>query len=353
MNAPVKLTLSVTLADLTDPQQVARIERFVADRDGAVFQRPIWLQSVERGTGQVGFGFVAERMGVVCGWLPLTEVRSALFGKALVSSGFGVGGGILADDGEVTASLARAAVDHADANSIPGIELRGGAIPAQWRSWEDSHAGFARSLAMDDEAELLAIPRKARAEVRKALKYDLEVRVGTSADDRKAHYAVYSESVRNLGTPVFPKSLFNAMLDAFADSSDILTVFAQGKPVASVLSFYHQGHVMPYWGGGISAARGLRANELMYFKLMGHARRKGMNRFDFGRSKTNSGPYRFKKNWGFEPEPLVYGEWTADGAKNRNINPNSQAYSRKIELWKKLPLPIANALGPLISRGLA
>ncbi|MCB1940360.1 MAG: GNAT family N-acetyltransferase, partial [Rhodocyclaceae bacterium] len=164
---------------------------------------------------------------------------------------------------------------------------------------------------------------------------------------------VYSASVHNLGTPVFPRSLFDAMLDQFGEDADILTVRHQGEPVASVLSFYHGGAVLPYWGGGTFAARALRANERMYYELMLHARRKGCDTFDFGRSKTGSGPYSYKKNWGFEPQPLAYARWTAPGEKPRNIDPTSDAYSAKIELWKKLPLAIANKVGPFIAKGLA
>ena len=278
-----------------------------------------------------------------------------LFGKALVSSGFGVGGGLcVASDGAQKA-LIEAAQKHAQAYGFSGLELRGGPLPEAegWRQWDDKHCGFERALATDDEAELLAIPRKARAEVRKGLKGGLEVRIGRSADDLRAHYAIYAESVRNLGTPVFPAKLFRSMLKAFPEESDILTVFKDGEPISSVLNFYHNNAVMPYWGGGTFAARGARSNELMYYELMLHARRQGMKRFDFGRSKTDSGPFKFKKNWGFEPQALAYAEWAAQGHAARDIDPTSEAYSRKIELWKKLPLPIANTLGPFIARGLA
>jgi FemAB-related protein (PEP-CTERM system-associated) len=159
--------------------------------------------------------------------------------------------------------------------------------------------------------------------------------------------------VRNLGTPVFPRSLFDAVLDEFAEAADILTLRHQGHPVASVLTLYHAGTAMPYWGGGTFAARRLRANERMYFELMRHARRRGCGRFDFGRSKTGSGPYHFKKNWGFVPEPLAYATWTAPGQRARDIDPTSAAYSAKIEIWKRLPLALANRLGPRIARGLA
>lgn len=353
MNAPVKAGGTVRVVDWSDARDVRRIEGFVAEAGASLFHRPAWLQAVQAGTGQRAAGLVAELLGVVTGWLPLTEVRSALFGKVLVSSGFGVGGGILAESPEAAHALAKHGEGYALQNGFSGIELRGGPIPAGWDFWADKHCGFERPLATDDEAELLAIPRKARAEVRKGLGFGHRITIGRGRDDRTAHYACYSKSVRNLGTPVFPQRLFAAMLDAFPDSSDILTVWQDDSPLASVLSFYHDGAVLPFWGGGGHAARPARANELMYYELMCHARRQGMTRFDFGRSKTGSGPFAFKKNWGFDPVPLTYGAWTAPGAPARNIDPTDASYSRKIELWKKLPLPVANTLGPWIARGLA
>jgi FemAB-related protein (PEP-CTERM system-associated) len=353
MNAPLKAATSLRALDLRDAAEVRRIEGFVAESGGSLFHRPAWLLGVAAGTGQRAAGLVTERMGAVTGWLPLTEVRSALFGKALVSSGFGVAGGILAGSDEAAAALAEGAKAHAIRTGFAGIELRGGPVPAGWESWSDKHCGFERTLAADDEAELLAIPRKARAEVRKGIGFGHRVTVGRGARDCAAHYACYSASVRNLGTPVFPRALFRAMLEAFPDNSDILTVWADDTPLASVLSFYHAGAVLPFWGGGAFEARAARANEVMYYQLMLHARRQGMQRFDFGRSKTGSGPFSFKKNWGFEPQPLTYAAWTAPGAPPRNIDPTDASYSRKIELWKKLPLPLANLLGPWIARGLA
>lgn len=353
MNAPVKAGHSARTVDLRDPGEVRRIEGFVTEMGASLFHRSAWLAGVAAGTGQRAAGLVAERLGVITGWLPLTEVRSPLFGKALVSSGFGVGGGICTTDDTAAHALAQAAQDHAMRGGFGGVELRGGPIPAGWDSWNDKHCGFERPLADSDEAELTAIPRKARAEVRKGLGFGHRITIGRAKADLAAHYACYSESVRNLGTPVFPRALFAAMLEAFPDSADILTVWQGDTPLASVFNFYHDGAVMPFWGGGSHAARPARANELMYYELMLHARRQGMTRFDFGRSKTGSGPYNFKRNWGFAPEPLTYGAWTAPGAPARNIDPTDASYSRKIDLWKKLPLPVANTLGPWIARGLA
>jgi FemAB-related protein (PEP-CTERM system-associated) len=315
-----------------------------------LFHRPAWLRAVERGTGQRARGLLAEKGGAITGWLPLTEVHSPIFGRLLASSGFAVGGGVLAERPATANALCRAAEELAVRLSCPTIELRGGAAPGDWHVRTDSHCGFAADLAPDDEAQLLAITKRQRAEVRKGLAEDLTVEAGTAPGARRAFFAMYSESVRNLGTPVFPRGLFEAMLEAL--DADILTVRHRGEPVSSVLSFYHGGSVMPYWGGGTYAARKLRANERLYYELMLHARRRGCTRFDFGRSKTGSGPWAFKKNWGFEPEPLSYASWTAPGAAKRDADPTSARHAARIALWKRLPLPLANWLGPPIARGL-
>ncbi|MDP4575367.1 FemAB family PEP-CTERM system-associated protein [Qipengyuania sp. G39] len=352
MNAPVTHSAKLRAVDFGDATEVARIERFVAENDGSVFQRPLWLSAIAEGTGNPAHGIVVERGTTLSGWLPLTLVHSPLFGRALVSSGFGVGGGILVSRERDVDLLAQAATELAQRLCVPSIELRDAVAPDEWDTIAGKHANFTRDLAEDDEAQLLAIPRKARAEVRKGLANDLTITAGNGEQDCAAHYGVYAESVHNLGTPVFPRSLFDAVLDRFGDDADILTVSHGGRPTASVLSLYHNGTVMPFWGGGTFAARSLRANERMYYELMLHARRKGCTRFDFGRSKTGSGPFSFKKNWGFEPEPLVYRSWSAPGSEARNIDPTNAGYSAKIELWKRLPLGLANRIGPAIARGL-
>ncbi len=341
------------IANLADAGECARIEAFVrAHPDGTPFHLPAWNAAVAKGCGQTSHYLVAEAEGRVTGLIPLTEVHSPLFGRALVSAGFAVGGGVLAHDDGVAALLIAEAVALATRLSCPTLELKGGGLPGGWHHDTSTYVGFARPLAASDEAELLAIPRKQRAEVRKALDNGLTIETGTTARDRDAHYSTYATSVRNLGTPVFPRALFEAVLDGYGADADILTIRHEGAPVASVLSLYHKGTVMPYWGGGTAAARHLRANELMYYALMNHARTRGCTHFDFGRSKVGTGAAAYKKNWGFEPQPLSYAKLSLDGSAPRSINPLDPKYSLQVKLWQKLPLPIANLIGPMIARGL-
>jgi FemAB-related protein (PEP-CTERM system-associated) len=351
VNAPAPIGASMSVAPSTD---AAAWDAYIAGHpDATPFHSRAWCEAITKATGHKCHLLAArDAEGRVAGLLPMHHIRSPLFGQALVASGFAVDGGLLADSEGAAAALADAALDLAESLGVPSIELRGGPRAGGWHVEDGVYAGFARDLAVDDAAELLAIPRKQRAEVRKVLESGLTVTTGRSEADRRDHYRIYATSVRNLGTPVFPKKLFDAVVDAFGDDADILTVREFGRPVASVLSLYWRGTVMPYWGGGTAEARKLRANEMMYFALMGHARAKGCTRFDFGRSKLGTGPFAYKKNWGFEPQPLVYARWLAPGETARDTNPNSAKYRLQVDLWKKLPLWAANRLGPLIARGL-
>lgn len=347
------LPIAIRAADLYDAGERVRVDAFVRAFPGATpFHLTGWTCAVERGSGQRGHILLAERGGALVGMLPLTAIRSRLFGRALVSSGFGVGGGILADSAATTNSLAEAAWTLAAKLGCASVELRGGPSLDDWSADGSTYLGFTRPLAASDDAELAAIPRKQRAEVRKALAADPQVTTGASTAMLREHHAVYAESVRNLGTPVFPARLFREVAAAFGADADVLTVRHDGAAVASVFSLYFDNTVYPYWGGGTAAARALRANDRMYFALMSHARSKGCDRFDFGRSKAGTGAAAFKKNWGFDPVPLVYAKRAADGAGAREVNPLNPKYAAMVAAWKRLPLPVANLLGPMISRGL-
>lgn len=349
MNAPAFTPLAVHLAEPDD----ARLDSFVrAHPLGSFLHLPRWTEAVARGTRQKGHYLVAEQGGALRGVLPLTEIRSRLFGHALVSAGFGTGGGILAEDERAADALARAAWELAGRLGCASAELRGGAVPEGWQASTGTYVGFARALPASAAELLASIPKRQRAEVRRALTFELESTSGTDRRHRDAHYRVYAESVRNLGTPVFPRRLFDATLDAFGDAAWIDVIWKDGQPLAALLGFTYAGRCCPYWGGGTRAARQWRANDLIYYEMMRRALEAGCTQVDFGRSKIGTGPWERKRIWGLDETPLTYAVRTADGEAPRAVNPLDPKYRLKIAAWQKLPLWAANRLGPVIARGL-
>ena len=273
-----------------------------------------------------------------------------LFGSSLISNAFAVRGGPIATDDNSQRALESEAVRLMDVLAVPVLELRDfSASRGDWPSKPGLYANFRRELDPTVERNLKAIPRKQRAMVRKGIRHELRSEIDDGIDRL---YRVYAESVRNLGTPVFAKSYFRILREEFSTTSDVVTVLSGGKVVAAVLNFYFRDEVLPFYGGGIAAARQLAANDFMYWEVMRRACERGYRVFDFGRSKIGTGSYAFKCNWGFQPTPLAYQFRLARRRSMPDLNPLNPKLAVFIAAWKRLPLAVATRLGPLIVRGI-
>ena len=334
-----------------EDQDAARWDAFVFSHpEGTFFHRTGW-RNIFRTIFRLDLHFLlAERDSEIVGVLPLVLQRSLLFGTALLSLPFCVEGGPLTMDGEADAALTSAALALQRETGAPYLEFRSRkAVRDGWTSRKDLYATFCRALSPDDQVNLQAIPRKQRAVVRKTLESELKSEVNGDIGEM---FHVYAESVRNLGTPVFPRSYFSALLDTFGKDCDTVTITDDSVPVSAVLNFYHGDTVLPYYGGGTSLARRNGANDFLYWEVMRHAAARGYRKFDFGRSKSGTGAFAFKKNWGFVPEWLEYEYHCLPGHSLPDKNPLNPKYALMIGAWKKLPLPVANFLGPWLIRGL-
>lgn len=340
--------------NLLEDKGYAAWDKFVRGHDAGTFCHLAgWKKVIEQGAGQDCPYLVATQDGDIVGVLPLSVKKHPIFGKALISNMFCVYGGAVTSEDTVGQLLCEEAWNLAQKNDLPVLELRSEkALMPEAAGWTDavSSATFRTELAADDEKQLLAIPRKQRAVVRKSLKNGLQ----TDWDgDFDVFYDLYARSVHALGTPVFPKKLFLMLKAIFEDDVEIQITFdASGNPVASLMTFYFRDTVMPYYAGGNKSTRALAAHDHMYYELMLRARRRDCTVFDFGRSKVESGPYRFKKNWGFEPTLLEYQIKLAEGAATPNVSQQSGMFAHLSNVWKKLPVPLTKALGPSIARHL-
>lgn len=327
-------------------------DQFVfATSGGTFFHRAGWRRIFEEIFQLKSHYVVAERDDQIVGVLPLVHQKSLLFGNAIISVPFCVEGGPLAADDEARCALDQAALALFEKIGADYLEFRSRtASRPDWQVKRDLYADFARPISSDDNENLLAIPRKQRAVLRKALSAGSLVGGADHTPDRL--YRVYSESVRNLGTPMFPRKYFAALLRTFGSDCDIVVIADGGRAVSAVMNFYFRDSVMPYYGGGTAAARRTGANDLLYWEVMHRAAARGYRRFDFGRSKANTGAFAFKKNWGFEPSWLEYEYRTKPGRELPEKNPLNPKYGLFIAAWKRLPLWVANRLGPLLIAGL-
>lgn len=342
---------------LLDPAAMPAWDAFVAASPTATFfHRGAWAEVFRAAFGHTPHYLMAEQDGAVAGVLPLVHVKTRLFGNSLMSSPFCVYGGPLAISREASLALEAHAAELMQRTGAAVTEFRplhplpeGWLTEGDWQTRGDLYATFRKPIGTDDDANMKAIPRKQRAMVRKGLDRGL---VSTVTDGVDGLHAIYAESVRNLGTPVFSRRYFRILAEAFRGDMDVVTVLDAGTPVSAVLNFYDRDEVLPYYGGGTAAARSSFANDFMYWEVMRRAAARGSRMFDFGRSKAGTGAFSFKKNWGFTPLPLQYRYRLQPGATIPDHNPLNPKYRLFIAAWKRLPLPVANLVGPHIVRGI-
>lgn len=340
---------TVQITELT-PKDVARWDAFVDScPEATFFHRAGWKEVIDRAFGHPTYFLMAENSGAIEGILPLARVRSRLFGDALISLPFAVYGGIAATTQRAAGALDKAGQALAERLGVGHLEYRHcKPMHSDWPT-KGLYVTFRGPIAPDSDANMKAIPRKQRAMVRKGVRAGL--RSGLDADNDR-FFRAYSDSVHRLGTPVFARRYFDLLREVFGRSCDVLTVTHGDRLVASVLSFYFRDEVLPFYGGGTQLARDLAGNDFMYWQLMESARERGYRLFDFGRSKLEAGSYHFKKHWGFEPQPLHYECRLVRATALPDNSPLNPKYRLFIALWRRLPLSMANVLGPHIVRNL-
>ena len=339
-----------------------RWDEFVrTNPQGTFFHLLKWRDVIARNFGHMPFYLYAEEGDKFVGVLPLFLVKSILFGKSLVSLPLAVYGGIVAENEEAERLLMHAVKELAYELQVGYVELRGnpysdktGLFPDQnqrLRIKESNlYVTFIQEIDSSDKANFSRIPRKQRRMIRQGQKYGLRSLI--TEDGSSDFYRVYAESVRNLGTPVYPRSYFRDLQEIFEDQCRTLLVEHQGKVVAGVLTFLYKDQLLPYYSGSLREYLHLAPNDFMYWELMSFGAANGYRIFDFGRSKKETGSFDFKRHWGFEPRSLPYLYYPVDG----NAIPDTSSLNPKLQwavkLWSRLPLWLTMILGPRIVRHL-
>jgi FemAB-related protein (PEP-CTERM system-associated) len=324
-------------------------EFVLACPDATFFHRAGWQTVIERAFGHKTWFMVAARGKDLVAVLPMAEMRSWLFGHTLCALPFCVYGGIIGSDLEACQALDEQAQQLARRLKVDHLEYRH--VHRRHPDWAGSelYATFRKTLSPKVDQNMAAIPRKQRAMVRKGIASGLVSEIDQGVE---RFFRAYASSVHRLGTPVFSRKYFRLLKEVFADDCELLTIQHDAQTVCAVLSFYFRNEVLPYYGGGGLAARTLAGNDFMYWEVMRRACERGIEVFDFGRSKRGTGSFDFKKNWGFDATPLGY-EYQLHAARSLpERHPLNPKFSLSIRAWRRLPLPVANALGPLIVRNL-
>ncbi len=315
-------------------------------------RHPAWLHILQYGQQHDPYLLEAVEADRTVGLLPLAFVRSILFGRFLVGLPFLNAGGVIGGDEEVARRLINRAVDLAERLKVRYLELRHEKLlDHRYLTAKQTHKVHMRLKLPDFPGPLWeGFPASVRNQVRKGQKNDLEVAWGRR-ELLPEFYAVFSENMRDLGTPVYSLRLFAQILRSFPDRSELCVVRRLGAPISAALVLHGNGVTEVPSAGALREFRKSNANMLMYWHLIERAIQRGQSIFDFGRSTPGSGTYRFKEQWGAQPSPSVW-QYCVRRGRITDMRPDNPKYRRLIQLWQRLPLRVSQIIGPRIVRGI-
>jgi FemAB-related protein (PEP-CTERM system-associated) len=328
------------------------IARYVSDHlEATAYHRPEWLELIERAFGQRTMYLAALTADRIAGVLPLVFFDSRLFGRFVVSIPFVNYGGLLADSPEVERALLARAVEETQRAGGAHLELRHTRQCFSELAAKRHKVAMLLTLERDHDAQWAAIDRKVRNQIRKAEKSDLHTTVG-GEELLPSFYQVFARNMRDLGTPVYARKFFHAVLRTFPEHSRVVVVTHRGQPVAASIVHWHRDVIQVPWASALREFNPLCVNVLLYWQMIRFAIERGFRAFDFGRSTPGEGTFQFKKQWGAQPLELVWEYWTADGVAVPELNPKNPKFDIAIRAWQRLPVTVANAIGPHIVRNI-
>ncbi|ACM21318.1 FemAB superfamily protein [Geotalea daltonii FRC-32] len=320
--------------------------------EGTCYHQYGWKEVIEKSFGHEAY-FLAARgdSGKVCGVLPLVKMQSALFGRYLVSVPFCNYGGVLCDDTTVERLLINRAKAMREELEVTHVELRHLDKCLKGMATRSHKVTMILTLQENEAAQWKILDTKVRNQIRKAEKSRLKVITG-HVELLDPFYRVFCRNMRDLGTPVYGKEFFRNIMETFPRTTKIVSVLLDGTTVASGIMMWFRDTVEVPWASSIKEYRNLCPNNLLYWEAIRCALKMRARRFDFGRSTPGEGTYRFKKQWGAEAVPLYWQYLIEEGTRLPQLNPSNPKYRTMIKVWQRLPLAVANYVGPKIVRGI-
>lgn len=320
----------------------------------AWYQQSGWKRVVEEVFGHESFYLALRRDGRLAGVLPLSLVRSPIFGRFLVSIPYGCFAGPLADDEDAVSALAASAEQIARETRVKYLEMRSiepfsSGSTLKTKTFKQT---FHLPLAASPETVWASFSQETRTKIRKALAAGCRISVGGREylDD---FYFVFCRRMRDLGSPVYAKKFFAKVLEIFSERALIVRIeSAADDPVAAGIVIFDGRRAEIPWSAAVQEGFDAYAAYAMFWRGILESIRRGCALFDFGTSNEGSGTAEFKMRWGAEPVRLGWQYYMPDGASLPDLSPRNPKFSFLISVWKRMPLWLANRLGPELLRGI-
>lgn len=320
--------------------------------NATIYHLTDWMELINRAFGHNGYYLYAtDQAGSVCGVLPLVHMKSRLFGSFIVSMPYFNYGGIVADNGEIDNMLLAKAIELAGELKVKHVELRESKKNELLEHSRTDKVNMILDLPDDNATLEKALGSKLRSQIRRSVREGFMVSQG-GVEELEDFYRVFSQNMRDLGTPVYSKEFFREILKVFPGNTSIVTLKLDNVPVSAAFLIGWHGQLEIPWASSLRGYNKYSPNMLLYWTVLKFAIAQGYRKFDFGRSTTGSGTYKFKQQWGAIPVQLFWNYWLSSGVALPKLNPDNPKYKLAINIWKRMPVAVTNFIGPSIVKNL-
>ncbi len=309
-----------------------------------------WKKVFENVFGYKCFYLLAKEDNTIQGILPLVLIKSWIYrDRFLISVPFNQYAGIFSDNNEVKKLLLAKAIDIAKQNNVNRLEIRQNYKNSDIKAISSEHCDQVLELAKTTDAQWKEFKDKVRNQIRKAEKSQLSVDIGHHLVNE--FYAVYSYNMRDLAFPVFNKKFFLSILSNFKEQANIIIV-RERKPIGCMFTFAAGDTFIDYVASTLKEYNKYCPNNLLYWTAIKLAIQNGYKYFDFGRSQYGSGTFQFKKQWGAQEIPLYYHYPYLKTNSIPSVGNEAKKLKMAMNIWKNLPLSIANFFGPFVRKNI-
>lgn len=320
--------------------------------EGKLYHLSAWATLIKETFGHENYYFYSSTPDQkIDGLIPLIRLKSRLFGDYFVSQPYFNYGGAIGDSTDIENNLISHTCDIAKQLNTSHIEFRDSKERQNDYPVKTDKVNMILELPENEEVLWKDLGSKRRAQIKRPLRENPTIHIGHK-ELLSDFYQVFAENMRDLGTPVYSKYFFNQILKRFSDNAALIVIRINNEPVGAGFLIGYKGTLEIPWASTLRKTNNISINMLMYWEILKYAIQQNYAYFDFGRSSVDSGTYRFKKQWGAQPQQLYWHYWLREGEALPALNPNNPKYKLAINTWKKLPISLTKIIGPNIVKNL-
>jgi serine/alanine adding enzyme len=315
----------------------------------SIYHLKNWQDIIEKSYKNKTYYLMAREGNQIIDILPMVFIRNILTGNSLTSLPYVNYGGFCSDNPLAHEMLMQEAAEIAHTLDAKYVEIRetqelpGFPYPSKQEK-------VTLQIALPSNADTLwkQLDPKVRNQVRKATRASISFKLG-GLDYLDLFYPVFLRNMRDLGSPGHSYAFFKEIFLTFPEQTKIACLFLGDKVIGGAILLSYKDRMEVPWASSLRKYFHYCPNNLLYWEILKYTCEQKIPIFDFGRSTMNSGPYKFKMQWGAQPKQLF---WYYYLNGDKAVPQSSKKMLFISNIWKQLPCILTGNLGPVLRKHL-